>query len=313
MPGRMSRAFARFRSRVNGTSVAGAVRGVFGDRLPQKWQGQMQFCAEGKVLDGVPFVHRPHVCIFVHGSSDTELGWQAPEGRLSFGDQLFLDFSAQPLYVRYNSGLSIAENGMALASLLAEFARVNKPVRRITLIGHSMGGLVIHAAVYDARARKMPWLKKVKTVFLLGTPHAGAPLAKLAEKGEQLLQFIPNPFTLIAASVIGMRSKGLKDLSLGQKGITARDPVLLPHAKYVFIAGGLQNKRGGFINRLIGDGMVRQPSALPKSEPAGSLWRQIMSRIAKSPDVRIESAEGVGHLALRHAPGVYSLIARHLR
>lgn len=311
MAGRLRKSFAAFSRRVNRTSIAGAVRGVFGDKLPQKWQGQMQFGADGKTLESVPLVRRAHVCIFIHGSSDTELGWQAPEGRLNFGDQLFVDFGAQPLYVRYNSGLSVAENGLALAALIREFLKINTSVRRVTLIGHSMGGLVIHAAVYDGQARKLQWLKKVKSIFLLGTPHAGAPLAKLAEKGEQLLQFIPNPFTLMAASVIGLRSKGLKDLSLGQRGITSRDPVLLPHAKYIFIAGGLQKKRGGFINRLIGDGMVRQPSALPKGEGEQGLWRQIMSRVAKSADVRIETAEGVGHLALRHDPRVYALIARH--
>ncbi len=310
MAGRFKKAIASVRRIVNAATVGGAVRGVIGDKLPKQWRGQMQFCEAGKILAQGPVIRRAHVSVFVHGSADTELGWQAKAGELDFGGQLLLDFGVQPLYVRYNSGLSVSENGSELARLLDQLLREHKSIRRITLIAHSMGGLVVHAAIYDARARRMLWPKRVHQVFLLGTPHAGAPLAKLAEKGEQLLQFIPNPITLIAASVIGLRSRGLKDLSLGQKGISTRDPVLLPHATYVFVAGGLQKNQSGIMNRLLGDGMVRSPSALPKREPADTLWKQIMSRLAKTPQVHIETAAGVGHLALRNSPQVYRIISR---
>lgn len=257
---------ARFRRRVNAASAAGVLRGLLGDKLPRAWRGQMQFAEQGKLLGDIPIVPGAHACVFVHGSADTELGWQAASGELDFGQRLLLDFKMRPLYIRYNSGLAIHENGAQLSRLLSRLIQKNKSLRSLTLIGHSMGGLVIHAAVFDAQARRLVWAKKVKRVFLLGAPHAGAPLAKLAEKGEQLLQFIPNPFTLMAASVIGLRSKGLKDLSKGQKGISVNDPVLLPHADYVFVAGSISGKAGSFWNRLVGDGMMRSASALPAGE-----------------------------------------------
>lgn len=313
MAGQFKKTISAVRRTINAATVGGAVRGVVGDRLPKQWRGTMQFCESGKPLPHGPIIRRSFVAVFVHGSADTELGWQAKPGELDFGGQLLLEFGVQPLYVRYNSGLSVSENGSDLAELLAQLLRDHKSIRRITLIGHSMGGLVIHAAVYDARARRMVWPKRVHQVFLLGTPHAGAPLAKLAEQGEQLLQFIPNPFTLIAASVIGLRSRGLKDLSLGQKGISTRDPVLLPHAMYVFVAGGLQKKHTGIMNRLLGDGMVRGPSALPKHAPPDTPWRQIMSRLAKTAQVHVENVPGVGHLALRNSPQIYGIISRYMR
>lgn len=313
MAGRLRNTLNALRSRINTATVAGAVRGVIGDKLPAAWRGKMQFCEDGKILPDGPVIRRPHVCIFVHGSADTELGWQAKKGELDFGAQLVLEFGVQPLYIRYNSGLSLSENGSEFSHLLGELTRCHKSIRKITLIGHSMGGLVIHAAVYDARARKLAWTKLVKQVYLLGTPHAGAPLAKLAEKGEELLQFIPTPLTLIAASVIGFRSRGLKDLSRGQKGISVRDAVLLPHADYTFVAGGLQKNREGMMNRLIGDGMVRNASALPKRGEPETVWRQIMSRVGKSARVHVETAAGVGHLALRNSPVVYRLIAARFK
>ena len=313
MPSQKPSLFARVRHRVNATSVTGALRGVFGDRLPKQWRGKMCFAEDGRPLDGVPLVMRSHACIFVHGSADTELGWQPAPGELDYGRQLLLDFRVQPLYVRYNSGLAIHENGAELSRLMLQLTQKNKSLRNLTLIGHSMGGLVIHSAVFDAQARGSAWAKKVRQVFLLGTPHAGAPLAKLAEKTEQLLQFIPNPITLISASVIGIRSQGLKDLSKGQKGISPNDPVLLPHADYVFIAGGVSGKPGGLWNRLIGDGMVRHASALPASEKPSTDWKSLLGRFARRRQVHIETLSGVGHLALRHSPAVYRILAAHWR
>lgn len=304
--------FRTFR-RLNTATLAGALRGVFGDKLPKSLRGKMQFAERGTLLDQIPAVRGTHACVFVHGSSDTELGWLGSAGEFDYGQQLFLDFSIRPLYVRYNSGLAIHDNGGELSRLLAGLLLKNKTLRTLTLIGHSMGGLVIHSAIFDAQVRSLPWAKKVRRVFLLGTPHAGAPLAKLAEKAEQLLQFIPSPVALAGASVIGLRSKGLKDLSRGQKGISVNDPVLLPHADYVFIAGGMGAAPGGLLNRLIGDGMVRHTSALPATEAEGSAWKALLRRLARRRYVHVEIVAGTGHLALRHSPEVYRILAAHLR
>ncbi len=294
--------------------VAGAIQGVIGDKLPKSMQIEMQFVDADRPSPDV-VISRQHVCIFVHGSADTEAGWSVKAPQLNFGQQLLMEFGAAPLYVRYNSGLAVSENGENLAKLLQALLVRHKSVRKLTLIGHSMGGLVIHSAIYHARAQNLAWIKKVRQVFLLGTPHAGAPLAKLAEKGEQILQFIPNPVTLIAASVIGLRSRGLKDLSHGQRGLPAEGKILLPKTRYVFIAGGLQKKPKGIFNKLMGDGMVRHRSAHANAEPATSsavAWlKKAIPLLSRAARVHVEIVPGANHLALRTSPQVYAVIRRY--
>lgn len=296
--------------------VAGAIQGVIGDKLPKSMQIEMQFVAEGRPVAD-PVVSRQHVCIFVHGSADTEAGWSVKAPHLNFGQQLLVEFGAAPLYIRYNSGLAVSDNGESFAKLMHEFIARHKSVRKVTLIGHSMGGLVIHSAIYHARAQNLGWHKKVHQVFLLGTPHAGAPLAKLAEKGEQILQFIPNPVTLIAASVIGLRSRGLKDLSHGQRGLPAEGKILLPKTQYVFIAGGLQKKPKGFFNMLMGDGMVRHGSAHAEEAPvnggAAEWLKKTIPWLNRAPRVHVEIVSGANHLALRTSPRVYEVISQYFQ
>ena len=307
----------KLRSRLPAKSrVAGAIQAVIGDKLPKRLQIDMCF-VENAVPVAYPHITRDHVCILVHGSADTEAGWAVAKGELDFGQQILLEFHAAPLYVRYNTGLAISENGEKFCALLTELMNRRKNIRKVTLIGHSMGGLVIHSAMYHARAQRLAWTKKIRQIFLLGTPHAGAPLAKLAEKGEQILQFIPNPITLIAASVIGMRSRGLKDLSRGQQGLPAEGKILLPGVDYVFIAGGLQKKPRGILNRLIGDGMVRRPSAHaePETSAAGEVaWMKKAAQwFSRAPRLTMETVPGASHLALRTSPAVYAVIARRFR
>lgn len=293
--------------------IAGAVQGVIGDKLPRRLAPPMRLFWRGGALESSQHINRPHACIFVHGSADSEAGWQANPPEASFGDGLLLDFGVEPLYLRYNSGLSVAENGLGLSSLLDAWLGRNPGVKRISFVAHSMGGLVVHSAIYHARTQKRAWVKKIRQVILLGTPHRGAPLAKLADKSEQLLQFIPNPVSLIAASVINLRSRGLKDLSHGGMPASGEKKILLPGVRYVFVAGGLQKKPGGILNRLLGDGMVRKGSAHIESFPEKNWLQKAFPWINRSGDIRLEYVPGISHLGLRNSPAVYAVITRNFK
>lgn len=293
--------------------VAGAIQGVIGDKLPRSLTSPMKFIWRGAVLSDSQVIKRSHVAIFVHGSTDSEAGWQVNPPRTSFGENLLLDFGVEPLYLRYNSGLKVSENGTALSALLQKLIGTNPAIRKITFVAHSMGGLVVHSAIYQANLQREAWTRKVKQVFLLGTPHRGAPLAKLVEKSEQVLQFIPNPITLIAASVLNLRSGGLKDMTHGSAGLPAEGKILLPKVKYVFIAGTVQKKPGGVLSRLIGDGMVRVPSAHVGKAPQTNWLKKACPWLNRSGDIRLETVAGVGHLGLRSAPTAYAVIARNFK
>lgn len=100
----------------------------------------------------------PHqkTVVFVHGLMGDELIWQTgfqdePGGPLRYGPRLAAELGCRPLYVRYNSGLHISENGRALSQLLAELvAAYPLAVGELVLVGHSMGGLIIRSAGYYA-------------------------------------------------------------------------------------------------------------------------------------------------------------------
>ena len=57
------------------------------------------------------------------------------------------------------------------------FARWPEPVRRLDLVGHSMGGLVLRHACHHAVQTGQPWVGAVRRMVYLGSPHRGAPLA----------------------------------------------------------------------------------------------------------------------------------------
>ena len=95
--------------------------------------------------------------VFVHGLCETEDYWlrkrrprrsDVPEPG-SYGRRLEADEGWSPVFIRANTGISIAESGVALSALLGRLIELwPTPVRRIALVGHSMGGL--HAWCFAA-------------------------------------------------------------------------------------------------------------------------------------------------------------------
>lgn len=96
---------------------------------------------------------RPTV-VFVHGLMGDEHIWQTgPGGLLRYGPRLAQDLpQVRCLYVRYNTGQHISENGRALSQLLNQLVQAwPDAITDLTLVGHSMGGLVIRSAGYYAK------------------------------------------------------------------------------------------------------------------------------------------------------------------
>ncbi|MBL8932615.1 MAG: hypothetical protein JNL54_21025 [Kineosporiaceae bacterium] len=237
-----------------------------------------------------------HLVLFVHGLVESDESWftrvGTPEGRTSFGERLEADLGATALYLRYNSGLVIADNGALLDTLLdAVRAAWPVPVERIDLVGHSMGGLVAREAVLAGADRGAAWVDDVGSVTTLGTPHQGAPLAGMAPVGEWLLTTTARsaPF----ARLLSGRSAGIRDLTRGSGG---RRPHTMPgHVAQHSMAGTLT--RSALVGWALGDGMVRAASALlPVPDGAGNLDR----------------LPGVGHQALLRHESVYERLRRWL-
>lgn len=95
------------------------------------------------------------VVVFVHGLCENESFWSREarprrehrQDRRSYGERLADEDGWTPVFVRVNTGLPVAQNAVAMAALLDRLLE-HWPVevRRLALVGHSMGGLVLRAA-----------------------------------------------------------------------------------------------------------------------------------------------------------------------
>ncbi|MBT8468277.1 MAG: hypothetical protein KJN97_05960, partial [Deltaproteobacteria bacterium] len=132
------------------------VSGFYGDWLRKKGSTlapTMHLRHEGRPLDIDEQALRSaisdpsnKISVFVHGLSCTEWMWNIGareyygDPKMNFGSQLKSDCDYTPLYVRYNTGLRVAENGRALSDLLSHvLAAYPLDIEKIALIGHSMG------------------------------------------------------------------------------------------------------------------------------------------------------------------------------
>ncbi len=87
------------------------------------------------------------LAVFIHGLAETDEWWQRRphrrRGRVCapFGPALHRDLGITPVYVRYNTGLHVSENGRRLSRLMQALTEEwPVEVREIAMVGHSMGG-----------------------------------------------------------------------------------------------------------------------------------------------------------------------------
>jgi pimeloyl-ACP methyl ester carboxylesterase len=86
-------------------------------------------------------------------------------------------------------------------------------VETLTIVGHSMGGLLARSAVHQATQDGMRWPQRLRSLVFLGTPHHGAPLERGGNWLHRGLGISPYaaPFTRLS----GLRSAGITDLRHG--------------------------------------------------------------------------------------------------
>ncbi|TWP35225.1 hypothetical protein FGL98_14605 [Leekyejoonella antrihumi] len=130
--------------------------------------------------DGTPAAHPEAsgmVAVLLHGSCEDDTNWQrGGEHAATYLDTL-TRLGWTPVVLLANTCLPVRENGIALSALLQDLvASWPVEVRRITLVGHSMGGLIMRAAA--AASIERPWAPLVSDVITLGTPHHGSPVAQ---------------------------------------------------------------------------------------------------------------------------------------
>lgn len=271
--------------------ASAALNGFAGDRLAQSGNPlavSMDLRRRGKRIP----IERAHlaasfpdatrrVAVFVHGLACNEHMWSAYSERhygtpdTTYGSRLAAELGYTPLYVRYNTGLHISENGRNLARLLQRIAAEwPADIDELTLIGHSMGGLVLRSACHYGREADLDWTRSVRHVVFLGSPHLGAPLEKAVNIAAWCLGLMD--ITRPLAVAVNKRSAGIKDLRFGSlrdddwqtndldaflSGRSGDDVPPLEGASHYFVAATLTAHPRHPLGIAVGDLLVREPSA----------------------------------------------------
>lgn len=294
------------------------LNGAIGDHLERTGNGLatgMSWVRDGQA---VPLEHARgpvpsgRVAILVHGLMCTESAW-AFAGGGDYGAFLQRDLGFTPLYLRYNSGCAIADNGAALAALLDDLAASwPVPIEEILPIGYSMGGLVVRSACHVAACSRQTWLPHVRRSIYVGTPHRGAPLERVGRLAARVLGAVDDPVTRLVAQVADLRSEGVKDLGDADLRREDREPgrlslrdrrhpvPLLPGIEHFLVAGALGNQP--WLPLLFGDAMVPLASATDGacSSPES---------LALPPD-HVHVVPGLSHVELPRRQEVYEAIHR---
>ena len=263
--------------------VVAALNGVFGDHLEAT--GNSLATPMTLMTPKQPLVLEPaalratlphitsHLVVLVHGLSLSELSWNR-KGAPSIGDHLRDDLGYTPLYLRYNTGRHISTNGQEFARLLQDLCESwPVPVESISLVGHSMGGLVIRSACWYAQRSDKTWPARLRRVVCLGTPHHGSPLEKAGHAFETAMRAIPYVEPLLLGK---LRSVGIKDLRHGSlldedwRGHHPDKPrpdsrtvvPLVPGVDYYFAAASMGKHAFDPLGHLLGDLLVRPDSAV---------------------------------------------------
>ena len=265
--------------------------------------------------------------IFVHGLMADEIPWQTamPE-KTGYGPELSRKKDVKPLYVRYNTGRHISQNGQALDLLLNQLIRErSNEIHRIILVGHSMGGLVVRSAGYYGKQGRSKWIKKLSDVVLIGAPNDGSFLEKFGHVATFVLKSIWNYPTRIIGRIADERSDGIKDLRWGfmvedWKGEDANklmnvkktEVPPLPGLNYHLLLGSMSETVVSPLAMYFGDGLVGTRSALGKefvefNQKASSQPRSPFAWLKRrNPPAKIEyhAFMTTGHLGLLSSPEI---------
>jgi pimeloyl-ACP methyl ester carboxylesterase len=307
-----------------GALALAVVNGLIGDELERAGsdlQEPMALRLRGRIVEperdalAAAFPKaKPRLVVFVHGLMETEHAWRLG-GRPGYGARLARELGCTPLYVRCNTGRRISHNGRSLAELLGQaVAAWPVDVEQIALVGHSMGGLVARSACRQASERGEEWVRRVRHVVSLGTPHMGAPIAQGVHYAAHALHAVPE--TRALGRFLRRRSAGIRDLRQGSlvdrdwqgcdpdalRAAACAEVPLLEGATHCFVTATVTRSARHPVGRLIGDALVLTSSASGRGRT-----RRIPFREEHGMHVG-----GAHHLALLNHPEVYAKLREWL-
>ncbi len=260
-----------------------ALNGVCGDHLersgnPLAIQMSMRVGGTALPLDrdalaqALPSAGRK-LLVLLHGLCMNDRQWTR-RGH-DHGQALAQALGYTPVYLHYNSGRHVSQNGREFAALLQRLRLAwPVPLDELVILGHSMGGLVARSACHHAETQSLDWLPSLRALVCLGTPHHGAPLERGGRQIDQLLGL--SSYVAPFARLGKARSAGITDLRYGNlqdadwqgrdrhaQRHDDRQPTPPPTGVAIYLlAATTADAPGRLHHALIGDGLVPLASAL---------------------------------------------------
>ena len=311
-----------------------AINGVLGDQLlatanPLAITMSFRLNGEPLAIDPLSLAQRlPNasnkLLVVLHGLCMNDLQWttgRKNDGGYNHADAVATELGYTPVYLHYNTGLHTSINGQQFASLLEQLVKAwPQPVEELSLLAHSMGGLVSRSACYVAEQAGMAWRSKLKNIVFLGTPHHGAPLERVGNWLDTTLG--SNAVTKPFAAIGQIRSSGITDLRYGHvlesswlvdgkeldrfvRSPDSREPLALPAGVNCFtVAATTSIAASALKDALIGDGLVPLRSALGQHDEA-------LHCLNFEPDKQW-TAYATNHMALLSRPEVGAQVVKWL-
>jgi pimeloyl-ACP methyl ester carboxylesterase len=253
--------------------------------------------------------------VLVHGLCMNDLQWTRNDH--DHGASLARDFGFTPVYLFYNTGLHVSENGRMFADMLERLvAEWPVPIEDFVILGHSMGGLVARSACHYGERDGRDWRRRLRKLVFLGTPHHGAPLERIGSWIDLAIGRIP--YTAAFNRLGKIRSAGVTDLRYGAlidedwQGRDRFERTADPRAKLALpddvacyaVAATMAETPGGVHGKVLADGLVPLASALGQhADP---------ERTLAIPEERRAIVCETGHLDLLSSQEVYGKLTTWL-
>jgi pimeloyl-ACP methyl ester carboxylesterase len=310
----ISKTLATEPNSISTQSLLAALNGVLGDYLVASDNSlaiPMHFRRDGHILNDeqlLDIINQSDgkLLIMLHGLCMNDLQW-CRDGH-DHGAELAKESGMAPIYLHYNSGQHISDNGKQFAGLLESLVDLTDKPLVINILAHSMGGLVSRSAFNVAQSSGYKWPERLKKLVFLGTPHHGAALEKAGNWIDLILG--AHSYTVPFARLVKVRSAGITDLRYGNVQESdwhtterfefsgdPRLPLPLPETVQCFTVATSAKES---INYPLGDGLVRIKSALGEHQnPAFNL---------DFPDSHKWVGTHINHMQLLNDPEIYQVL-----
>lgn len=239
---------------------------------------------------------RARIVVWVHGLCMGDRQWL--RNGHDHGAALARDLDVTPVYVHYNTGRHVSENGRELAGQLESLLeRWPVPDPELAIVGYSMGGLVARSACHSAREAGQAWVAQLARLVFLGTPHHGAPLERGGHWASQVLG--ASPYSAPLARLGALRSAGITDLRHGSvRDEDWRGRNRFAHGGDRRVATPLPPGVACFALAGARDSLAPAASALGRHDDP--------RRTLAFPEAHCWVGAGIDHLGLLDSPAVYA-------